>query len=171
MEKVAIEELDDWMGPAAVKRSLGRALGAEDVAVNYYELEPGESFAFGYHAHESQEEIFYVLAGEATFETGEPENGSLSAGGETAREADTVTVGPDELVRFAPGEWQQGYNRGDERVRALAIGAPGESGETIILRECRPCGGRTEQEIEPTDEQDALRTVCLECREVTGRFT
>ena len=155
MRKARIEEVDSWMGPASVKRSLTKALGAEDVSMNYYELEPGESFAFGYHRHEGQEEVFYLLSGEATFETDDGE----------------VTVGAGEAVRFAPGEWQQGWNRGEEPVRALALGAPQESGETTILRECPECGGRTEQEIGRAEDADALVTRCLDCGAETGRFT
>ena len=155
MQKTRIEEIDSWMGPASVKRSLTKALGAEDVSMNYYELEPGESFAFGYHQHEGQEEVFYVQEGEATFET---EDGD-------------VTVGADEAVRFAPSEWQQGWNRGDEPVKALAIGAPQESGETTILRECPECGERTGQEIRRAEDADALVTLCVECGAETGRFT
>lgn len=154
MEKVDIESLDSWMGPADVKRPVGRALGMEDAAMNYYELEPGESFAFGYHRHADQEEVFYILDGEATFET----------------EAGDVTVAAGDVIRFEPGEWQQGWNRGDDRVRALAIGAPEESGETTILRECEHCGERTEQRIEATEEGDELVTLCEECDGITGRF-
>lgn len=155
MEKVRVDDLDSWMGPAAVKRPVGRALGLERAAVNYYELAPGESFAFGYHRHADQEEVFYVLDGEATFETEDGE----------------VTVSAGELVRFEPGEWQRGWNRGDERVRALALGAPDESGETTILRECEDCDDRTEQDIESTEAGDELVTVCVDCAEVTGRFS
>lgn len=54
MEKVRIDDVDDRMGPADVKRPLSRALGAEHVAINYYELDPGESFAFGYPATRSR---------------------------------------------------------------------------------------------------------------------
>ncbi|MFC7228471.1 cupin domain-containing protein [Salinirubellus salinus] len=155
MEHARIEDIDSWMGPATGKRSLTKALGATDVALNHYVLEPGESFAFGYHEHEGQEEIFYVMTGEATFET---EDGDVS-------------VGAGEAVRFGPGEFQQGWNRGDEQVVALAIGAPQESGETTILRECEACGERTGQEIQPTDAKDALVTLCLECGAETGRFS
>jgi uncharacterized cupin superfamily protein len=154
MEKVDIAELDSWMGPADVKRPVGRALGLEDAAANYYELAPGESFAFGYHKHEDQEEVFYVLEGEATFET----------------EAGDVSVAAGEVIRFEPGEWQQGWNRGDTRVKALAIGAPQDSGETTILRDCENCGERTEQRIEATEEGDELVTLCLDCDAITGRF-
>jgi uncharacterized cupin superfamily protein len=155
MRKARIEEVDSWMGPASVKRSLTKALGAEDVSVNYYELEPDESFAFGYHRHEGQEEVFYVLEGEATFETEDGE--------------ETASAG--EAVRFEPGEWQQGWNRGDERVRALALGAPQEAGETTVLRECPDCGERTEQAIERAEDADALVTLCVDCGAETGRFT
>ncbi|MEF8843469.1 MAG: cupin domain-containing protein [Haloarculaceae archaeon] len=168
MQKARIGEVDSWMGPASVKRSLTRALGAEDVSMNYYELEPGESFAFGYHRHEGQEEVFYVLEGEATFETGEPRSPREDGG--TANEEGDVAVGAGEAVRFGPGEWQQGWNRGEERVRALALGAPQESGETTILRDCPDCGERTEQDVQRAEDADALVTVCVDCGAETGRF-
>lgn len=154
MEKVDVEELDSWMGPADVKRPVGRALGLEHAAMNYYELEPGDAFGFGYHSHDTQEEVFYILDGEVTFETEESD----------------VVVGAGELIRFAPGEWQRGRNEGDDRVRALAIGAPAET-ETTILRKCDHCGERTEQRIEATEEGDELVTLCVECDAITGRFT
>lgn len=161
MEKVAIEDVDSWTSPASVKRPVGRALGIEDAAANYYELAPDESFAFGHHRHMGQEEVFYVLAGEATFETGDPREGT-----------ETVVVEAGELVRFAPGEWQQGFNRGAETVRALALGAPADSGETTILRACADCGGYTEQSIERApDEDGALVTLCADCGAETARFS
>lgn len=170
MEHVRIEDVDSWMSPASAKRPLSNALGAEDVTINHYELAPGESFAFGYHQHEGQEEVFYVLEGTATFETGEPRRGSESASGEAASEDGEVRVAQGEAVRFAPGEWQQGTNETDERVVALAIGAPAEMGETTILRECEDCGERTEQAVQPTEDKDALVTVCQDCGAETGRF-
>lgn len=154
MQHITVDDVDDWMGPADVKRSLGTALGAEDVAINYYELDPEESFAFGYHRHQDQEEIFYVVEGTATFETNEGE----------------VEVGSGEAVYFAPGEWQQGWNRTDGRVVAIAVGAPQDMGETEIERECEDCGERTRQEVVPTDEKDALLTKCVNCGTVTGQF-
>jgi uncharacterized cupin superfamily protein len=155
MERVSLDDVDDRMGPATEKRLVGDALGAVGVALNHYVLAPGDSFAFGYHAHEDQEEIFYVVSGTATFETEESE----------------VAVGPDEAIRFAPGEHQRGWNRGDEDVVALAIGAPAEMGATEILRECGDCGERTPQRIAMTDERDALVTICERCDAETGRFT
>jgi len=147
MERTRLEDVPNWMSPADSKRSLSNALGAEHVAVNHYELAPGEAFGFGYHRHADQEELFYIIEGEATFET---EDGD-------------VTVGAGEAIRFAPGEWQWGRNEGDERVIALAIGAPADAGETEISRECQECGRRREVRIEPTDDREALVAICEAC--------
>jgi uncharacterized cupin superfamily protein len=155
MERVNAGDVDSWTSPAAAKRPLGRALGAEELALNHYELEPGDAFGFGYHRHPDQEELFYVLEGEATFET---EDGD-------------VTVGAGEAVRFAPGEWQLGRNEGEERVVALALGAPADASGADIRRECPECGERTPTEIERADEGSGLVTVCQECDAVTGQFS
>ena len=155
MRKRDVSDMKSRMGPASVIRPLTDALGLSDFAMNYYELEPGESFAYGFHAHEKQEEVFYVQSGTVTFETVE----------------DEVEVVAGELVRFGPGEYQRGTNRGDERVVALAMGAPQEAGETEILRECEDCGERTPQTLELTEGKDAILTICEECGGETGRFT
>lgn len=154
MHKTQIDEVDLRFGPAAVKRRVSDALETTDVAIVYYELDPGDSFAFGYHAHDDQEEVFYIQSGTVTFET---EDGD-------------ITVSAGEAIRFAPGEFQRGVNTSDERVIGLGIGAPLETREIDIYRECESCGDRTLQGIEMTDERDALLTRCLECETVTGRF-
>lgn len=172
MEKISIEDVESRVGPAEVKRPLTRALGATDIALNYFELAPGDSFAFGYHAHSEQEEVFYVQSGTVTFETED---------GET-------TVGPGEVVRFAPGEYQRGVNRiseprsdgsederrgssGDEeRVVALALGAPRESGDLDVRRDCPDCDERTSNSIQRAEDGDDLVTVCEECGAETGQF-
>lgn len=155
MEHVVIDDLDNWMGPADVKRPLGTALGTEHMGLRVYELEPGESTAFGYHAHESQEEVFYVLEGTLAFETDDGE----------------VEVEAGEAVRFAPGEFQRSRNPGDGRTRVLGIGAPADPGELTLLRDCPDCGERTDQEIEAVDDGAALVTLCVDCGAETGRFT
>ena len=155
MERVSLNEVDRWMSPAQSKRSLSNALGAEHLAVNHYILEPGESFGFGYHRHADQEELFYVLEGTATFETEEGD----------------VTVSAEEAIRFAPGEWQRGRNETDERVVALALGAPADTGETDILRMCPDCGERQLVRIEPTADRDALVAICEECGAETVRHS
>jgi uncharacterized cupin superfamily protein len=88
MKRITVDDADNRMSPADTKRKLGDALGATDMTLNYYELEPGDSFGFGYHRHSDQEEVFYIESGTVTFDTED---------GET-----TVTAG--ECVRFAPGE-------------------------------------------------------------------
>lgn len=155
MERVAVADVENSVQPAAVQKRLTDALGCSDLAINYYELAPGDSFAFAYHRHDAQEEVFVVLAGTATFET---EDGD-------------VIVGPDEAVRFAPGEFQRGWNRGDERVRALALGAPlaYEGGET--LADCPGCEERTRHDIVvPDDEEGARAVVCGSCGAETDRW-
>ena len=155
MDHVAIDDLDDWMGPADVKRPVGQALGTDHMGLRYYELAPGESTAFGYHAHENQEEVFYVLDGSLAFETEEGE----------------VAVGAGEAVRFAPGEFQRSHNPGEDRTRLLGIGAPADPGELTLLRDCPDCGERTDQAIEAVDDGAALVTLCADCGGETARFT
>jgi len=127
-------------------------VGADEVALNYYELASGDSFAYGYHRHERQEELFVVQQGTVTFET---------ESGDRAVEA-------GEVVRFAPGEFQRGVNEGEERVVAFALGAPRDPGDTEIRRHCDDCGERTGHTVERADAGTLAR--CLECESVTGRF-
>jgi uncharacterized cupin superfamily protein len=124
MEKIAFEDLQNHPRVATVQKHATEPLGLSDMALNYYELEPGESFSGGLHTHMEQEEVFHVLTGTATFET---RDGS-------------VDVGAGEVVRFAPGEYQEGRNENDDRVRAVAMGAPQDSGETRSALPCRECG-------------------------------
>jgi len=154
VEKIRIDDVRNRSGPAGVKRSLTAPLGATDVSLNYYELAPGDSFAFGYHAHAEQEEVFDVQSGTATFET----------------ESGDVEVEAGEVARFGPGEFQRGVNRGDERVVALALGAPREAGGLELRRDCPDCGERTRNGIERADDADALVTRCEDCGAETGRF-
>lgn len=155
MERVRIDAVDNAYGPAAAKRRLTDPLGASGLAITHYELAPGDAFAFGYHRHAAQEELFVVETGTVTFET----------------ESGPVEVAAGEAIRFAPGEFQRGRNRGDERVRAVALGAPQDAGETEIRRDCSECGGRIPQTIERAPDGEAgLVTRCLDCESLTARF-
>jgi uncharacterized cupin superfamily protein len=154
MERVTIENVENDVVPAAVRKRLSSALGTTDLAVNYYELDPGDSFAFAYHAHDEQEEVFYVQSGTATFDT----------------ESGTVDVAAGEAVRFEPGEFQRGCNRGDDRVVALALGVPRDRSQATTLRDCPDCGERTDNQFERVDEE-TIRTVCAACGAETGRWT
>ncbi len=156
METVAIEEVDDQPNPLQVhevRKPVTAALGAEHVAMNYFELAPGDSFSGGLHRHHDQEEIFYVESGTAEFEVG--------------RERETVTVAAGELIRFAPGEFQTGYNPddADEDVVGWAIGAPGSRHDWDDLESlvyCRECEADRAHATTLTDE-GRFRLSCTEC--------
>lgn len=75
------------------------------------------------------------------------------------------------MIRFAPGEWQVGYNGSDERVVALAIGAPADTGETEIVRDCPDCDQQRRVRIEATDDRNALVAVCEHCEAETVRHS
>ncbi|WP_284013896.1 cupin domain-containing protein [Halobaculum litoreum] len=145
MEHVDIDDVaEGGFGNGVTMRKLADPLGAEDLAINHYELAPGEGFSGGMHTHLDQEELFVVLSGTATFETPE----------------ETVDVAAGEAIRFAPGEYQTGSNEGDEPVEALALGAPADSTEVRVPVECRECGHDALAAI-PAEEGMAFE--CPEC--------
>jgi hypothetical protein len=77
-----------------------------------------------------------------------------------------VTVGEDEAIRFAPGEYQSGKNDSDGEVVAFALGAPRDSEDVRIPQECPECGHDNLRAI-PGDDGFDLR--CPECgAEVEG---
>ena len=154
MDKVRIDDLGRVASAASVRRPIADAVGAENLSLNHYELAPGDSFAFGYHSHEVQEEVFCILSGTATFET---EDGD-------------VEVETGEVVRFAPGEHQQGHNRGEERVVALTVGAPRDASGGDLFRDCSDCGERTSHTLEKSDEARVAVTTCQSCGAETGRY-
>jgi uncharacterized cupin superfamily protein len=156
MQRVRIEDVDNDVQPAAAMRKLTKPLGLTDFAMNYYELEPGDSFAFAYHSHAVQEEVFYVIEGSATFDT----------------EEGPVEVGPAEAIRFGREEFQRGWNRGEERVVALALGAPLDYGKQVKLRDCPSCGVATDNRLERVEEdgEEVVVAACGECGTETGRW-
>lgn len=115
MKKAELSEIQNVPNPLQVhdvRKPISMVLGTTDFAMNYFELEDGDSFSGGIHTHHDQEEVFFIMEGTATFEVG--------------REGDQVIeVGPREAIRFAPGEYQCGHNRNGETVTGLALGAPG----------------------------------------------
>lgn len=153
MQRVRIDDVDNSAGPSAIKRKLTGPLGLSNHAINYYELAPGDSFGFAYHRHETEEEVFLVLEGAVEFDTADG----------------VVDVAAGEAVRVAPGEFQRGWNRGDERVVAFALGAPLIREENRRLVDCPDCGERTHNDIERPDGRTA-RTVCTECGAETARY-
>ncbi len=49
MKKVEISNVDSHTSSGAVFRPLSAALGTTDLAINYYELAPGDNFGHYYH--------------------------------------------------------------------------------------------------------------------------
>lgn len=145
METVNVDDLDNVARSATVTKHPTDPLVLSNIALNYYELKSGDSFSGGLHTHMNQEEVFCVLDGTATFEMLDEE----------------ITVESGEVIRFPPGEYQEGRNEGDERVRALAIGAPRESGETRTPLPCRTCG-ESDYHISHVHE-DGITLKCPEC--------
>jgi uncharacterized cupin superfamily protein len=153
MEKLSIDDVEpSGLGQDVDRRGLSDPLGTSDFAINHYRLDPGERLSGGLHAHMDQEEVFAVVAGEATFETPDGE----------------VSVAEGEVVRFAPGEYQSGKNDGDEELVVYAMGAPRESEDVRVPMECRECGHENMRAV-PADDGDGFDFVCPECgTEVDG---
>lgn len=151
MERAAIDQIPT-QGPGGntSRRVLSDPLDTADVAITHYYLDPGERLSGGLHAHLDQEEAFYVISGTLTFDSRE----------EPLEETKTVEVGPDEAVRFAPGEYQTGYNDGDESVEVLGFGAPKGSGEVRVPGPCGDCGAET-LKLDFGTGQNSM--VCLDC--------
>lgn len=132
MERVSIDTLDpDPEGELTVDRlPLSDALGTTDVAVNHYQVGPGECLVGGLHAHLDQEEVFYVVAGTITFETTP----------DASADTQSVRVSAGEVIRFGRGEYHQGRNAEDKPAAVLALGAPLNSTSGREPRTCSACG-------------------------------
>ena len=154
MEKVAIDDVETRNSPLGVhslRKPVSSALGTEHFAMNYFELEPGESFSGGLHTHHDQEEVFYVMEGAVEFDVG--------------MERETTVVEAGELIRFAPGEYQTGWNRGDEPVSGWALGAPDAQHDWDELEsvvDCRECGEETPHATR-IDEEGQFEMTCNDC--------
>jgi uncharacterized cupin superfamily protein len=157
MKKVRIDDIDvpPSTSQADIIRPLSAALGTTDVAINYFEIAPGESFGYAYHRHNDQEEVFYIQSGTATFET----------------ETGDVDVEAGEIIRFESGESQLGTNQGDDRVTAIALGAPRGSEEIEYFIDCPECDERTIQLVEPVNDETEIVIRCSECGTETDRFS
>lgn len=104
------ESVDPAPDRPCVQRALGDAAGLENVAVNLYEVDPGEQIPLAYHYHDEQEEVFYVTQGELRVETPE--------GGQVVPEGHLFVAEPDSPQRaYVPED-------AEDAVRTLALGAP-----------------------------------------------
>lgn len=145
MERLAISDVEpDPLGAGSYRRRLSEALDTAALAINVYNVAPGDGLPGGLHAHVDQEEVFVVLEGEATFET-------LDG---------AIEVGRGEVVRFGPGDFQSCMNESDGELTVLSLGAPRDSGDTRIPVACPECGhGSVRLEI----DADGPTFVCPDC--------
>jgi len=91
-------------------RSVSDALGTDEMNVKLWYFDPGDEIT--YHAHEEQEECFYILTGEFSVKVG------------PAGEAEYEEVGPGAFYAAGPGVGHGHRYLGDEEGNVLAIGAP-----------------------------------------------
>jgi hypothetical protein len=76
-----------------------------------------------------------------------------------------VTVEAGEVVRFPPGQFQEGYNDGDEPVVGWALGAPSSKHDWDDIESvlpCSECGEETGHGLSLTEDNDFAFT-CTEC--------
>jgi uncharacterized cupin superfamily protein len=149
VQRVSIDDPEE-RASGVDRHGLSDPLGTTDVAVNRYRLAP--EFPGGLHAHANQEEVFYVVEGEATFET--------LARSDADRSSGEVTVGRGEAIRFAPGEFQSGRNDSDGDLVALAIGAPRDGDDVRLPLACPECG---REDVRLETGGDEPRLVCPDC--------
>ena len=142
MRKVAIDDVEVELSPLgvhSVRKPVSEALGTDHFAMNYFELEPGESFSGGLHAHHDQEEVFYIQAGEAVrFPPGQFQEGYND---------------PDN----------------DDAVVGFAFGAPSsrhEWDEIESVLGCAECGEETGHGLSLAD--DSFEFTCNECGNVVS---
>jgi mannose-6-phosphate isomerase-like protein (cupin superfamily) len=83
-------------------------LGCEHLGVSIVELEPGGKGMRHDHAGDGHEEVYLVVEGELDVDLDGDE---------------TVTLGVDEAIHVPPRQSRQLVNRGDERVKVVAVGA------------------------------------------------
>ncbi|MFY4811411.1 cupin domain-containing protein [Haloarcula argentinensis] len=107
---LAVDDIEPTPDRPSIQRSISDAADLENVAVNLYEVAPGEDIPLAYHYHDDQEELFYVLSGTLAVET--PEK--------------TYEVGANEAFVAEPDSPQRAHNpeSATEPVRTLVVGAP-----------------------------------------------
>ena len=112
LDDVPVTDLSEVEGvpPDLDIRSVGEALGAEEMRLTVWYFDPGEEIQ--YHAHSEQEELYYVLEGEFSLKLGE------------SGEEEYVEAGPGTFWIAKPEVGHGHRNVGDERGAVLAFGAP-----------------------------------------------
>ena len=118
-----LKEVDDsapafGLSPALEARFARQALESKKVAVSYQRLQPNVRIPFG-HKHETQEEIYVVLAG----------------GGQAKLEDETIELRQWDALRVDP-ETMRGIESGPDGIELLAIGGPvGERNDAEMVND------------------------------------
>ena len=112
LDDVTVTDLSEVEGvpPDLNVKRVGDALGAEELRATVWYFEPGEEIQ--YHAHDEQEELYYVLEGEFSLKLGR------------SGEEEYVEAGPGTFWVAKPEVGHGHRNVGDERGAVLAFGAP-----------------------------------------------
>lgn len=109
VERVDLTDNDD-IPVAHDMKPIGDALGLDNVRARVWYIEPGDQI--GYHAHEQQEELFYLAEGTLSLKVG--------------RSGETETVEAEAGTWWAAGpKVGHGHrNVGEETCVVFAFGAP-----------------------------------------------
>ncbi|WP_339104838.1 cupin domain-containing protein [Haloterrigena salinisoli] len=97
---------EEWGGMWFLKDEVD----ADEAGFSILELEPDGKGMEHDESDSGQEEIYYVVSGTVDVEL-------------TDRD-ETVTLEEDDLIRLDPEETRQIFNRSDERVKLVLVGAP-----------------------------------------------
>ena len=112
-------------------RSLGDALGAEQVAITLIRVPPHSDFEQGTgHYHEEVEELYVVARGSLTMRFGD----------------EVLEVGPGAVARVAPHTRRSHRNEGDEPVELWAISRRIEPEDAVKIDEFWEASPRAAQQ-------------------------
>lgn len=161
MNITRFDDADRSSGESA-RSALADGLDTSAVALNWYQVPPGEGFPGGLHAHMDQEEIFAVIEGTATFETLHIP-GLAPDGNRTERTSASTQIEAGQAIAFRPGEFQSGWNRGETDLRAIAIGVPRDTTDIRIPATCPDCSARA---LRIVTDADPIHFSCPSCGSV-----
>ena len=103
------------LAPQMESRFARTNLGLEQSGFSYFKLAPDFRAPFG-HTHDTQEELYVVIAGSATVNL----------------DGDEVPLGPLEAVRIPPG-MKHGFQSGPDGAELLAFGAPNTDNKDVEM--------------------------------------
>jgi uncharacterized cupin superfamily protein len=111
-----VDELETMEGSGGATWRLARkSLDAGSFGFNVVDIEPGGQIPEHDESGSGQEEVFFIVEGEAVIVTGDDEHPAPAG----------------TFVRYAPEVKRTIRNSSDAPVRALLIGVPGDSGYEI----------------------------------------